>query len=180
MPPDGSTPTGKRRRALIERFWKGVQKGDGCWPRIAAHNGLGYTKISVDGKTCYAHRVSWEIHNGPIPNGLWVLHHCDNPPCVNPAHLFLGDRGANVRDCVEKGRHGARRYPERYGFWRVTAAMLPRGERHFRAVLTDALVRQIRTDHAAGESGSSIARRLGISQSTASSVITGKTWTHVL
>lgn len=51
-----------------------------------------------------SHEYSWQIHNGPIPDGLWVLHHCDNPVCVNPAHLFVGSNLDNVRDSISKGR----------------------------------------------------------------------------
>ena len=65
----------------------------------------GYGRFRRDGKWIRAHRAVWELANGPIPAGLHVLHRCDNPSCVNPAHLFLGTNRDNVADCVAKGRH---------------------------------------------------------------------------
>ena len=93
-----------RGRDVSARFWMSVTKDEsGCWLWTVAANG-GYGHLKRAGKRLLAHRVSWEIHNGAIPDGLWVLHRCDNPPCVNPAHLFLGTPGDNVLDCVSKGR----------------------------------------------------------------------------
>jgi hypothetical protein len=91
---------------LLERFWRKVRKTDGCWEWTASFRGLGYGQIKVNQKMLYAHRVSWEMANGPIPDGLCVLHHCDNPPCVNPDHLFLGTQADNMRDKVRKNRQG--------------------------------------------------------------------------
>ena len=101
---------GGRRGTPEERFWRHVERGDDCW-RWTAH------RIRVRGKLWYgmfnalprtpmgAHRFSWELHNGPIPNGLFVLHSCDNPECTNPKHLFLGTQADNVRDMTLKRRH---------------------------------------------------------------------------
>lgn len=93
---------------IADRFWKFVSKqSSGCWEWIGCLSTKGYGKIAA-GRDRYgvreAHRVSWEIHNGKIPDGKWVLHRCDNPPCVNPEHLWLGTARENVRDCVSKGR----------------------------------------------------------------------------
>ena len=104
-------------RNLEERFWPKVNKdgpihptlGTRCWLWTAGTNGHGYGAFHPGpgrrgmGK---AHRISWTIANGPIPDGLGVLHRCDNPPCVNPAHLFLGTDQENHRDMDAKGRHG--------------------------------------------------------------------------
>ena len=91
---------------LETRFWRFVAPSmddRGCWEWTGARAGeLGYGCLG--GKGPRAHRLSWEIHNGPIPDGLWVLHKCDNPPCVNPRHLFLGTRTDNIRDMFAKGR----------------------------------------------------------------------------
>jgi hypothetical protein len=94
------------RPTLEDRFWPNVQKTSGCWNWIGAEQskGRGYGTIGKDGKTLRAHRVSWEMHNGPIPEGLIVCHKCDNPKCVRPEHLFLGTHSDNVADKVAKGR----------------------------------------------------------------------------
>lgn len=87
------------------RFDAKVERGEGCWVWTGLRTQYGYGTIT-NGAGCklLAHRASWELHVGPIPDGLWVLHRCDNPPCVNPAHLFLGTHADNVRDMWAKGR----------------------------------------------------------------------------
>lgn len=108
------------------RFWPKVdQTGgpDACWPWMACRNRHGYGKVGVGGISVTAHRAVWELANGPIPAGLHVLHRCDNPPCVNPAHLFLGTNADNVEDKVRKGRScagersGRYRHGRRVGVW---------------------------------------------------------------
>ena len=78
---------------------------DACWPWVgkAKANG-GYGLLSVDGKACRAHRLAWELANGPIPAGLFCCHKCDNPACCNPSHIFLGTAADNLRDMREKSR----------------------------------------------------------------------------
>jgi len=96
----------------IERFWARVKKGkpDECWEWTASKNPKGYGWFRPGSKGCpfHAHRIAWRIANGPVPVGLCVLHRCDNPPCCNPHHLFLGTQLDNVRDKVQKGRAGHR------------------------------------------------------------------------
>ena len=89
-----------------ERFWAKVEvKGpDDCWPWNGCRLPHGYGQISLGGRRWLTHRLSYELANGLIPAGLYVCHHCDSPPCVNPEHLFLGTQGDNQRDCVAKGR----------------------------------------------------------------------------
>ena len=90
----------------MDRFFQKVNKTGFCWEWLAGKDKDGYGKIKIRGKTLQAHRVSWGIHNGPIPEGIGVLHRCDNPSCVNPLHLFLGTTLDNMRDRDAKGRNG--------------------------------------------------------------------------
>ena len=107
-----------------------------------------------------AHRVSYELCVGLIPDGLLVLHHCDNPPCVNPAHLFLGTQRDNIRDMIEKGRKR-------------------QGERNGRSKLNHDDVRAIRIACANGESKASVSRRYPVNVSVIKKIIYGVIWTHV-
>lgn len=90
---------------LEKRFWSKVTRSEGCWEWNGYRTPDGYGRIWKDGKGCSATRISWEMAFGSIPDGLHVLHRCDNPPCVNPDHLFLGDRSTNMQDSVAKGRN---------------------------------------------------------------------------
>ena len=98
---------GRYNRTLKERLYeKVVYAESGCieWAR-KTRLPEGYGRMAVNGKQKLVHRVSYEISIGPIPDGLLILHHCDNPPCINPSHLFLGTKRDNSDDKVRKGRH---------------------------------------------------------------------------
>jgi len=113
-----------KQEPMEVRFWRFVNKTDECWLWQGAKVGQGgYGNFGVDKKHHLAHRVSYELANGPIPDGMWVLHRCDNPPCVNPDHLFLGTRSDNMKDAHQKGRIdmsvvGSNRRKEMSAEWR--------------------------------------------------------------
>lgn len=163
------------------RFWSHVKK-DGpipshcpelgpCWIWTGGTNADGYGRIGRAGTKILAHRFSWELHNGPVPDGFHVLHHCDNPPCPNPAHLFLGTDADNVHDMLSKGRgptgdrSGVRLHPELYC-----------GERSSFAKLTEEQVREIRT---LPGTLAAIASRFMVTAGTISMIRRGITWKSV-
>lgn len=99
-------PCGYARRGVLpeERFNKNVNKTLSCWLWEGCTNKAGYGVLNVHTKQTMAHRFSWSIINGFIPKGMFVCHHCDNPPCVRPDHLFLGTQDDNIHDMIAKGR----------------------------------------------------------------------------
>lgn len=160
----GSTnPTRGSEGTIAERYERFVSRAtEGCWEWTGATNERGYGTIG--GK--YAHRISYEIHVGPIPDGLWVLHHCDNPPCTNPDHLFLGTHADNMADAVRKGRLDAR--PNR-----------PIGEAVGTSIFTTDQVREIRRLHAAGLTYRALASQFGTCRSNIGVIVRGETWKAV-
>ena len=107
MPARANTP---------DNFWSKVEVSDGCWNWTAGKFKAGYGAFSVKGKLLKAHRYSWTLFNGEIPEGVLICHHCDNPSCVRPDHLYAGDSQSNVDDKMRRGRHVA--LPgEKNGMW---------------------------------------------------------------
>lgn len=161
-------------RTLAERFHEKVTAGnsDECWPWKAARDPNGYGRITTGSKrdgtkvASLAHRVAWEVNVGPIPDGKHVLHRCDNPPCCNPTHLFLGDITDNNRDMWAKGRGILRR------------AHTP-GEKHGNSKLTDDIVLAIRRDRAAGATYKELASKYGIIVAHAGRICRRVAWKHL-
>lgn len=144
---------------------------ESCWPFTGCTSGGrcgGYGQLTVARKRILAHRLAWEIAFGD-PGDQHVLHRCDNPPCCNPAHLFLGTHADNLRDCVSKGRNFAAVYPH----------LIARGEAHQNSKLTDNDVRRIRMLANAGELHRVIAKQFGVNRSTVTQIAARKGWTHI-
>lgn len=167
--PEPAAPPVKRarmnkteRKPLAERFWPKVQKTKGCWLWTGSlvH---GYGQINPGGRggqPLRAHRVSYEMAHGPIPKGLYVCHHCDNPACVNPAHLFLGTARTNAHDRDNKGRCRSRSLP---------------GNTNGRR-LTQEEVNSIRQAAARGIPQRTIAMQHRCTQGNVSFIVRGATW----
>ena len=154
------------------RFWTKVNRRgpDECWPWTAAKRGWGYGSLKAGGRMLSAHRIAWELTNGAIPAGLCVLHRCDNPPCVNPAHLWLGTVADNNRDREDKGRSAPIQRP--------APGQLARGGRCPSAKLTAGAVRKIRS--LAGHVRQvDLAARFGVTQAAVSKVVLRQIWAHV-
>lgn len=92
------------RLSATEKFWRQVNKATGCWLWMGYLSPQGYGVFKLGESRCRAHRYAWILTHGDIPEGRLVCHHCDNPTCVNPSHLFLGSHKDNIRDAISKGR----------------------------------------------------------------------------
>ena len=178
---------------LIERFLDKTRRAEnGCleWTACRYAGAYSYGKLGMGGRTVRAHRLAYELAHGPIPPGLFVLHKCDNPTCVEADHLFLGTAADNSADMVAKGRqaerarHGSRTHPER----------LPRGDQHVlhmhperaarggavgSARLDEAGVIEIRALACAGATHRELAAAYGVSQTTISRAVRREAWAHV-
>ena len=149
-----------------DRFWSKVDKreDDECWEWTGCKQGNGYGRFWFDRKTTNAHRVAWEIKNGPIENGLIVCHHCDNPACVNPSHLFLGTDKSNAVDRERKGRGWVPRL---------------RGSKNGAAKLTETDIPVIRFWIDRGYTQVGIAKAFNVSPQLISQIHTGEKWAHI-
>ena len=155
-------------------FWARVEKGDGCWIWLGPRNKQGYGITNTTGRRgISAHRLAWILENGPIPTSdkvhtgtMWVLHKCDNPPCVRPDHLFLGTPADNHLDMRSKGRQHAPLCGEDSG----------------QAKITEQLVRLIREAFVAEPNLTRVAKKFaytGIKKAQIRNIVCGKSWSHL-
>jgi len=158
-----------QKRDTPEEFWAkaDVRSPSECWEWQRA-GGDGYGRVTWLGELRLAHRVAWELIHGPVPNGLCVLHRCDNPPCVNPSHLFPGTKSDNAVDCARKGRHVAQIAPE-----------TRRGSRNGRARLRELQVIGIMARWLQGVSQLQVAREFGVTRWQVGSIVRGDHWGHL-
>lgn len=153
----------QRFKTVAERFHEKYAVADnGCWIWLTFKDRPGtYPHMEIEGKQVRAHRLSYELHHGPIPKGQCVCHRCDNPKCVNPEHLFLGTRADNMKDMFAKGRGRAK----------------PR-ELHPAAKLDQQRVDMIRALHETGKfKKAALAKQFGVSRALISLIVAGKRWT---
>lgn len=152
--------------SMAEWFWSRVDKSGDCWVWRGRCLQSGYGQLIVKKKVLLAHRVAFELTHGHIPPGLEICHRCDNPPCVNPAHLFCGSHADNMRDMKTKGRQSRGARPYRDG--------------HRNAKLNADSVREIRSLHQQGMSFVELGRRYGVSGDQASNVVKRRSWRDVV
>lgn len=149
------------KMSVFERFWSLVRKrSSGCWEwnGYVEKGGNGHARFKFKGKRDGAHRWSYEFAIGPVPAGLWVLHHCDNGKCVRPSHLYTGTRDDNTKDAVRRGR---------------TA----RGEKHGMSKLTQEEARQIRKLYATGKyTQRQLAKKFNVTQCPIARIVNHKGW----
>lgn len=164
----------KKGTSLAQRLAAKLKPQGECLVFVGTKTDQGYGRLTVAGKSVGAHRVAWELINGPIPDELCVLHRCDNPSCCYVGHLFLGTVADNNADRAAKGRSkgtfsGGATHP----------ATVNAGEKHWQAKLTSAEVASIRASRAAGKTNSSIAEKFGVHPATISRIARGVWRTEV-
>jgi hypothetical protein len=177
----------------LERYWAKIDTSggpDACWPWTAGAHESGRGVFSVGGRSVIATRFGYRALVGPIPEGYFVCHRCDNPGCMNPMDWFLGTPADNMADRDSKGRacvgdrHWTRTNPERilrgdeHGS-HTNPEIVLRGERHPNAKLTEMKVIEIRRRHASGESRMALCARFDVKYQTLRCVVERRTWKHI-
>ena len=147
-----------------KQFWDKVDKSGDCWEWRGGIDGNGYGYLRDSGKMTRAHRFIYALMYGFIPEGLCICHHCDNPICVKPSHLFLGTHRDNMRDCIAKGRF---RQPDN------------RGENNGKSKLDENDVHEIRRLRSLGIAPVLLAKRWGVGTRNVNLIISRETWKHI-
>lgn len=160
----------------IARFWSKVDRRgpDECWEWREGTYQFGYGHFWVDSESQGAHRIAWILFNGEVPEGLFVLHGCDNPPCCNPFHLRVGDYQDNANDMVARGRSlsGDRHPIHKYNWTR-------RGSEVTNSKLKESDIIEIRRMRAGGALLKEIAAKFNVSVSSIHLIVKGRNWKHV-
>lgn len=152
----------------LPRFWEKIEKTETCWNWKAHKLKKGYGHFHSKGKEILAHRYSYELHKGKIPENLFVLHSCDNPSCVNPDHLWLGTKKDNRNDCESKGREKL--------FGNKEAK---KGTENDNNKLSESEVLMIRSLKKEGKTFEELARKFSINRITVQQIVYRKTWKHI-
>lgn len=162
-------PPGMSAEDAFHLFMPGNPPSDDTcwvWPNYCIPNGYGTMRCGVRRRQVYVHRISYLIFNGSIPDGMVVRHSCDNPPCVNPAHLLVGTTRDNIHDCIDRGRK--------------TAPPHRRGADHNHAKLSEADVLEIRRLYATGKWRQvDLAAKYKVRQTNISQIVRRDSWRHI-
>lgn len=148
---------------LVDRFWSKVDRLgiDECWLWQGAIDKDGYGKITIGSRTYRAHRVAYELHTGLVDEGMFILHHCDNPTCCNPYHLFQGTNRDNIEDMLKKGR-----------------SLI--GSKHHKSKLSEEDIPIIRNLYKSGVPMNLLAEKYKVDAGNIHHIVNRNTWKHVL
>jgi HNH endonuclease len=173
----------------ILRFWQKVKKGSDseCWEWLGAKSKEGYGRFKVKGKLLSPHRVALCLSSSNLSSDLYGCHHCDNPSCCNPNHLYWGTQSQNMKDCQNKGRNcketqtkNLKKGEKTRGSAQFHSLVPQVGSKNKRAKLNEEQVAKIKSKLSQGYSSSSLAQEFNVSPQLINSISRGKLWKHVI